>query len=266
MKIPAHNQTDQKSRRIMLTLDAVSYTPDIIDLAVEMAVDLNMELHGQFVEDVDLLRLAGRPFSSEITLSTACERVLDPDSMLRTFHAISREIRAHLERTASIARVHWSFENIRGRRVETVLTRLPNTDLIIVGYKSSRLSGSIGPYPTGISRPKKKLLLIDLNEQRTETFQRSVDLVLKLAKKTALDVTLITCDPAESTRYFRQPDGGKQPGIDTVKTLPLAAENLQNLLRHSMPAFDYVFISQCESSPLLQVILDISTCPVVIVS
>lgn len=266
MKTPTHNQAVHKTHRIMLTLDAVSYSPDIIDLAVEMAVDLNMELHGQFVEDIDLLRLAGRPFSSEITLATACERVLDPDSMLRTFHAISREIRAHLEKTASIARVHWSFETIRGRRVETVLTRLPDTDLIIVGYKSSRLTGSIGSYPIRTSRPRKKLLLIDLNDQLTDAFQRTVDLVLKLAKKTAIDLTLIKTDPAESTRYFRQPDGVKQPGIATIKALPLAADNLKSQLRQNLQAFDYVFITQSESSPLLQDILHNSTCPVVIVS
>ena len=261
MKIPKNKAIVQtSSRRILLSIDAVSYSPEVIDLAVEMAALLGLQLHGLFVEDIDLLSVAGQSFTTEITLATADERVLDPDSMLRSFRAISSKIRAQLEQAARLASVQWSFETTRGRRVETGLASCQDTDdLVIIGQQIR----STSHFPkTLFASQHKRLLLID---DKAPAIQTAIDMILRLSKKTEIDLALLTSDQASATLSKLKPSKDSSH-LASIRRIPFEKETLERLLQNSIKPFDYVIVTQNQPSELLQKILNKSICPVIVVA
>lgn len=65
-----------KTDRVLIALDANLRSLDALRLAAELAARLEAELLALFVEDVNLIRLAGLPFAREVDRSSAVERQL----------------------------------------------------------------------------------------------------------------------------------------------------------------------------------------------
>ncbi|MGD9028912.1 MAG: universal stress protein, partial [Anaerolineae bacterium] len=55
-------------RRILIALDASSHSIAALRAAARLASSLEAELHGLFVEDINLLRAAGLPMARELQL------------------------------------------------------------------------------------------------------------------------------------------------------------------------------------------------------
>jgi K+-sensing histidine kinase KdpD len=81
-----------KSRigRIVVSLDAASEIATAIDTAARLAAHWKAQLHGVFVEDEDLLNLAGLPFARQITLQSGAEPL--------TVEDVERHLRAAADR------------------------------------------------------------------------------------------------------------------------------------------------------------------------
>ena len=58
-------------RRILLALEAGNGGSAAMEAATHLAAQLNAELHGLFLEDINLIRLAELPFAREIGLTSA---------------------------------------------------------------------------------------------------------------------------------------------------------------------------------------------------
>ena len=58
-------------RRILIALDASTHSLAALHAAAEMAANMQAELIGLFVEDENLLHLAGLPFAQEVRSSSA---------------------------------------------------------------------------------------------------------------------------------------------------------------------------------------------------
>ena len=71
---------ESSSRRILVVLDASPFGLEALEAAAGLAARLRAELQGLFVEDVDLLRLAGLPFARELAYSSS-QRRLDVATM-----------------------------------------------------------------------------------------------------------------------------------------------------------------------------------------
>ncbi|MGF1547723.1 MAG: hypothetical protein ACFCUG_10390 [Thiotrichales bacterium] len=98
--------------RVMLELDPSAADWDTLEFAVQVAALLRGELHGRLVQNLDLLRVAGLPFASEIGVSSAFERGFGAALMQRSLRAAVRAIEMHLARIADAAKVHWSLRVI----------------------------------------------------------------------------------------------------------------------------------------------------------
>ena len=59
--------------RVVVALDAVSENRATIDTAARLAARWRARLHGVFVEDDDLLRLANLPFARQVSLGVGVE-------------------------------------------------------------------------------------------------------------------------------------------------------------------------------------------------
>jgi hypothetical protein len=102
-----------KVERVVVALDAISENRAAIGTAARLAERWKTHLHGVFVEDDDLIRLAHLPFARQVTLGIGIEAF--------TLQQAERQMRAFAERArhdlAASAKRHgvaWSFEIVRG--------------------------------------------------------------------------------------------------------------------------------------------------------
>jgi nucleotide-binding universal stress UspA family protein len=128
-----NHTTDASLRRILVALDSSLEGVARIEAAAALAARCGAELLGLFVEDVDLLHLAGLPFAHEIAHTTASRRALDSVTMERSLRAQAEEMRRNLESSAARAHITWSFRIARGHVVPELLALASEIDLMIVG-------------------------------------------------------------------------------------------------------------------------------------
>lgn len=102
------------ARRIAVALDASEQSRRLMALAARIAAALEAELEGVFVEDADLLRLAGLPFLREFRLTTRAEDRVDAERLQRELRATARRVRESVEQSARRLGCAWSFRVWRG--------------------------------------------------------------------------------------------------------------------------------------------------------
>jgi nucleotide-binding universal stress UspA family protein len=117
-------------RRVLVALDSSAASSPVLEIAAGIAAANTCELCGLFVEDQDLLRLAGLPFAREIQLSKAMSRTLAPEQLLQDLRAQAGLARTAMARQAALHRVSWSFQVAQGRSEEAILLAATAGDII----------------------------------------------------------------------------------------------------------------------------------------
>jgi hypothetical protein len=107
--------------RIVVSLDAVSEISAAIEAAARLAVRWNAALHGVFVEDEDLLRLAGLPFARQVSLGAGAE-ALTAAQAARQLRAFAETARRELAAAARRHDLRWSFEIAHGAAAADTVT------------------------------------------------------------------------------------------------------------------------------------------------
>jgi len=103
----------QEIKRVLVPLDAASETSTAIDTAARLAARWQVPLHGVFIEDEELIGLAGLPFARQVTLDTGLEP-LTKDLVEGHLRAFAERARRELAAAADRHDVEWSFETVRG--------------------------------------------------------------------------------------------------------------------------------------------------------
>ncbi len=125
-------------RRIVVALDASADSLAALRAAARLAAGLSTELHGLFVEDANLVRLAHLPFACEVRLSAAPRR-LESEAVERQLRCLAAEARRALEREARAHRVACTFRVARGQVAREVAAAAGEGDLLILGRVSRPL-------------------------------------------------------------------------------------------------------------------------------
>ncbi|GMQ87680.1 MAG: hypothetical protein BMS9Abin08_0885 [Gammaproteobacteria bacterium] len=123
-------------RRIVVTLDASEADRPALETAVRLAAILGAELEGVFVEDINLIRLAGLPFLREVRPWSLAEEALSSQRMQRELRALARHAEQMLEQAVSETGVNWSFRVWRGRTEAESLTTI-EADVLSLSRVSS---------------------------------------------------------------------------------------------------------------------------------
>jgi nucleotide-binding universal stress UspA family protein len=123
-------------RRILVALDASPHSQAALEAASELADVLKAELVGIFVEDVNLLRLAGLPFAREVGYPSGTDRPLDSPSMERELRIQAEQVRQTLAGVAVRRQIRWSFRVVRGQVATELLTAAQEADLLALGRAS----------------------------------------------------------------------------------------------------------------------------------
>ncbi len=123
----------EKVRRIVMALDTASSVLPAIEAAAGLALGLNAELAGLFVEDERLLRFAGLPFAREFGFASARSRPLAPAAVEHALRAQAEQLRRLLAATAERLSLAWTLEVVRGEVPRSVLARARASDLLVLG-------------------------------------------------------------------------------------------------------------------------------------
>ena len=118
-------------RRIVVLLDASGPGIEALEAAAARAAEVEAELVAVFVEDVDLLHVAGLPFAREIGVASATRRAMDAGAMERSLRALAGEARRSIEAVARRVPLQWSFSVAHGALSEELLAAAAEADLIV---------------------------------------------------------------------------------------------------------------------------------------
>jgi nucleotide-binding universal stress UspA family protein len=124
-------------RRIMVALDTSTHSLAALEAASELAEALKAELVGIFVEDINLLHLAGLPFASEVRYLSLLDQPLNSLGMERALRVQAAQLRQALARVVARRQLRWSFRIVRGRVAAELLTAAQEADLLALGRASS---------------------------------------------------------------------------------------------------------------------------------
>jgi hypothetical protein len=103
----------QPIKQVVVSLDAVSEADPAIDTGARLAARWRVPLHGVFIEDEELIGLAGLPFARQVTLATGLEP-LTKDHIEDHFRAFAERLQRELAAAAARHGVEWSSEVVRG--------------------------------------------------------------------------------------------------------------------------------------------------------
>lgn len=111
--------TERSPRTILLAIESNHDLP-ALEAATELAALLRATLHGVFVENTELLRLAQLPFAREISLLFNTAERLQSARLEREFRAQAEQVRRRLAQQALLRSIEWSFRVERGEGVATI--------------------------------------------------------------------------------------------------------------------------------------------------
>ena len=124
---------EQRIRRILVALDASPHSLAALRVAAELAKDLEAELLGLYVEDINLLRLAELPLAREVTIYSADPRQLSRRQIEQQLRSQARLARRSLASIAERHRLRWSFRVVQGVIPSELLVAAEESDLTLLG-------------------------------------------------------------------------------------------------------------------------------------
>lgn len=126
-----------KIRRIIIGLEPAPRSRATLEAAARLAAQLEAELVGLFVENINLLHFAALPFAREVGFASASRRALDLEGMERSLRGLAREARQMLAAVAGRVPVRWSFRVARGTAAGELLAAAADADLVIVNVEGN---------------------------------------------------------------------------------------------------------------------------------
>lgn len=122
--------------RIWVALDESARSTAALSAAAALAEELDAELAGLFVEDVNLQHLFGLPFAREFSVLTGAGRPLSQGDVERTWRRQAATSQRLLAEAAGRQRLRWSFHVARGLVSAEVSTLAQSFDLVVLGKQA----------------------------------------------------------------------------------------------------------------------------------
>jgi hypothetical protein len=121
-------------RRIVVAIDAGAPGRAALEAAAALAAEQQAELLALFIEDLDLIHVAGLPFAREIGTASATPRALDVLAMERSLRAFAADARRSVETIARRVPLEWSFRVVRGALDAELLAAAAAADLVVEAF------------------------------------------------------------------------------------------------------------------------------------
>jgi nucleotide-binding universal stress UspA family protein len=118
---------------IAVAIDCSPHSKASLEAAAEMAGRLKAELIGIFVEDINLLHMAGLPFAEEVRLYSSTTTKLDAAQLERLLRQQAAQARELLQRAAEARTLQHTFRVLRGMVPEQLMQAAPEADMLVLG-------------------------------------------------------------------------------------------------------------------------------------
>ena len=184
--------------RVLVALDESPRSAAALSAAATLASELDAELAGLFVEDVNLQNLAGLPFAREFSLLSGVGRPLSQSDVEQTWRREADTLQRQLAEAAERLRLRWSFRVTRGRVAAEVHTQAQAYDLIVLGKRTGigvvRVTQTrvTSVYPSGRGGP----VLVLFEDAGTST--HSLEMGAMLARRNGVELVLLISAGSES--------------------------------------------------------------------
>lgn len=119
--------------RIWVALDSASQNEAALEVATALARDARAEVAGLYVEDADLLRLAGLPMAAEMNPLSTVLRPIGTTDIERQLRGQAARIERDLARRARHAGLAWSFHVRRGNPLLEALALAAAHEVMVLG-------------------------------------------------------------------------------------------------------------------------------------
>ena len=126
--------------RAVIALEPGYDAESALQAALSFAAGMEPELFGLFVEDENLLRVAGLPAVGEVMLSTGAFRRVERGQLEKQLRAQAREIQRRFEHGARNRHIRFVFQATRGEPVAEVSRAAESADVLIVTMTRSSSS------------------------------------------------------------------------------------------------------------------------------
>lgn len=148
-------------RRVLAAYDAMTSDDASLIALTEMTAQLQAELELLFVEDIDLVRVAGLPPARQINLRTGAAGPLALDDLEAEMRAAGARLRRRLADAATRRHIRWSFRTVRGEAAEEVLLASEAADLLVLRHRRSWVRPPSGkPGLTAVARQVRRSVLL----------------------------------------------------------------------------------------------------------
>ncbi len=199
--------------RILAAVDATPTSTTVLETAALLARGLGAELEGIFVEDINLLRLAGLPFARELTWSTAMDLRLDYGRMERALRGHASHARQAVVNITSRMNLHVSLRTARGQIGPELLRAAQDIDLLILGKAGKSPVVNIGATTRQVVRQAHCSVMLVAADTRpyntvmtvfdaTENSIRRLNAAARLAF--AMDKNLLILIPTKADSDFQR--------------------------------------------------------------
>ena len=131
-------------RRILVALDASTHSLAALEEAADLASAMQAELLGLFVEDINLVRIAGLPFARQVSYPSGAEERISSERIDRELKAQAELARKALAAAAGRRHARWSFRSVRGQVTGEILSAASQTDLVLLGKSGWSPARSVG--------------------------------------------------------------------------------------------------------------------------
>lgn len=241
---------------VLLAIENVSLSATSVDLAVAIAASMQSRLHGLFVENEELLKVASLPFSREISLTTAEERPTDFDLMQRSLKSMASSFKKSIKQAAQASKIPWTFDYVSSSLPEAAALSRTDFSFTIVGH---RISGRIY---TRKRRPVRRVLLI---EDHSPNLLHALKAVLQQFNRDIVEITKIDAAQVDSAEnhdlnHFLN---RIKPHISLIE---LQRHQLAQLLQENTACYDCAIMSAAEDVECRRELLDDLQCPVILVA
>jgi hypothetical protein len=222
------------SRRLVVTLSASLCGQPPLATAARLAGSLGAELEAVFIEDINLIQLAGLPFLRELSPWSLAEASVNSQRLERQLRAMARQARTLLELEAGKLGVPWTFRVWRGRTGTEALTAAFTSDILSPGRLSALASCRLWARMTARpARAGSDIGTIGVLGGLSEAADRALDTGARLA--TALDTGLAVFLPESGMdRLLRLEErlrarlAGHAP---PARLVPLGGSDIPHLVR-----------------------------------
>lgn len=118
-----------------------------------LARTLHVELAALFVEEIELVRLAGLPFTREVGVASGAVLEFDPAAVARLHRQQADAIRAQVASIAQRMGLPWTFDIARGSLLEVALGVVSSGDLLMLEPVPSAVQHALGGQSVRTGRP-----------------------------------------------------------------------------------------------------------------